>query len=428
MLEKLSYNFSAPSKAGKNFGDNFSGYKTQTMTKEEAFNQEFLKQFKNGEELFSFLHELQKRGVEAILEGEMDNHLGYEKSERSDSSNARNGHSKKKLRNKYGEIEIQVPRDREGSFDPLLVPKRKNIADGVENVIVSMYAKGMSVRDIERQIAEIYDFEISTSAISRITDRVSQDALAWQNRPLDGIYCVVWMDGIVFKVREDHRVIDKTVYLVLGLRQDGLKEVLGIWLGQKESASFWMSVLTDLKARGVKDILITATDNLKGFTQAIASVFPESTKQICIVHQIRNACKYVSWKDRRPFTQDMKEIYSAPNEQAALQALEVLREKWEAKYGYAIKSWQDNWSELTAFLHFPLEMRKIIYTTNVIENLNGKIRKYTKNKLSFPSDEAVMKSVYLAIHEATRTWTLPIKEWGTIYNQFIIMFDNRLNH
>ena len=396
------------------------------MKKEEAFSDEFLKQFKTGEDLFSFLRQLQKRGVEAILEGEMDNHLGYEKNERSDNSNSRNGHGNKKLRNQYGETNIKVPRDREGSFDPLLVPKRKNIADGVENVIVSMYAKGMSVRDIERQIAEIYDFEISPSAISRITDRVSQDALAWQNRPLESIYCVVWMDGIVFKVREDHRVIDKTIYLVLGLRQDGLKEVLGIWLGQKESASFWMSVLTDLQVRGVKDILITATDNLKGFTQAIASVFPESTKQICIVHQIRNSCKYVSWKDRRPFTKDMKEIYSAPNEQAALQALDALSQKWGDKYGYAIRSWENNWSELTAFLQFPVEMRKIIYTTNVIENLNGKIRKYTKNKLSYPSDEAVLKSVYLAIHEATRKWTMPIRDWGKIYNQFIIMFENRL--
>lgn len=396
------------------------------MKKEEAFSDEFLKQFKTGEDLFSFLRQLQKRGVEAILEGEMDNHLGYEKNERSDNSNSRNGHGSKKLRNQYGETNIKVPRDREGSFDPLLVPKRKNIADGVENVIVSMYAKGMSVRDIEQQIAEIYDFEISASAISRITDRVSQDAIAWQNRPLESIYCVVWMDGIVFKVREDHRVIDKTIYLVLGLRQDGLKEVLGIWIGQKESASFWMSVLTDLQARGVKDILITATDNLKGFTQAIASVFPESTKQICIVHQIRNSCKYVSWKDRRPFTKDMKEIYSAPNEQAALQALDALSQKWGDKYGYAIKSWEDNWTELTAFLQFPMEMRKIIYTTNVIENLNGKIRKYTKNKLSFPSDEAVLKSVYLAIHQATRKWTMAIRDWGKIYNQFMIMFENRL--
>ncbi len=413
--------------ARKNFGDNFSGYFTNTMKKEDAFDEDFFKQFKNGEELFSFLQQLQKRGVEAILEGEMDNHLGYEKNERSQNGNARNGHSKKKLRNQYGETDIRVPRDRESSFDPLLVPKRKNIADGVENVIISMYAKGMSVRDIEQQIVEIYDFEISASAISRITDRVSQDAIAWQNRPLESIYCVVWMDGIVFKVREDHRVVNKTIYLVLGLRQDGLKEVLGIWLGQKESASFWMSVLTDLKARGVQDILITATDNLKGFTQAIASVFPESTKQICIVHQIRNSCKFVSWKDRRLFTKDMKDIYSAANEQAALQALDRLRDKWVDKYGYAIKSWEDNWSELTAFLQFPMEMRKIIYTTNVIENLNGKIRKYTKNKLSFPSDEAVLKSVYLAIHEATRKWTMPIRDWGKIYNQFMIMFENRLN-
>jgi transposase-like protein len=235
------------------------------------------------------------------------------------------------------------------------------------------------------------------------------------------------MDGIVFKVKEGSRVIDKTIYIAIGLSQEGKKEVLGMWLGKNESAAFWMSVLTDLKARGVKDILITATDNLKGFTETIKTVFPESTKQICIVHQIRNSCKYVGWNERKEFSRDMKMIYDAPNRDAAAQALEVLDEKWGKKYGYAIKSWRSNWNELTAFLDFPLEIRKIIYTTNVIENLNGKIRKYTKNKLSYPTDDAVLKSVYLAIHEATKKWTMPIRNWGTILNQFIIMFETRIN-
>jgi putative transposase len=396
------------------------------MKKEDAFNEEFLKQFKNGEELYSFLGQLQKRGVEAILEGEMDNHLGYEKHGESTGDNVRNGHGKKKLRNQYGEVEIQVPRDRNSSFEPVLVPKRKNIADGVENIIISLYAKGMSVSDIGAQISELYNFDISTSAISRITERVAQDVTIWQNRPLESVYCIVWMDGIVFKVRENSKVIDKTIYLAIGLRTDGKKEVLGLWLGTNESASFWLSVLTDLKARGVEDILITATDNQKGFTEAIQSVFPLSTKQICIVHQIRNACRFVVWKDRKAVTADMKRIYTAPNRDAAKLALDQLEASWGQKYSYAIKSWRENWEELTAFLDFPLEIRKIIYTTNIIENLNGKIRKYTKNKMSYPTDEAVIKSVYLAIMEATKKWTMPIRDWGIILNQFMIIFDNRL--
>ena len=396
------------------------------MKKEDAFSAEFLKQFKNGEELYAFLGQLQKRGVEAILEGEMDNHLGYEKHGESTGENTRNGYGKKKLRNQYGEAEIQVPRDRKSCFEPMLVPKRKNIADGVETIIISLYAKGMSVSDIEEQIKDLYNFDISTSAISRITERVAQDVTIWQNRPLESVYCIVWMDGIVFKVRENSKVIDKTIYLAVGLRTDGKKEVLGLWLGKNESASFWLSVLTDLKARGVEDILVTATDNLKGFTEAIRSVFPLSTKQICIVHQIRNACRFVVWKDRKPFTADMKEIYTAPNRDAAKLALDQLEGKWGQKYGYAIKSWRENWEELTAFLDFPLEIRKIIYTTNIIENLNGKIRKYTKNKLSYPTDEAVLKSVFLAVVEATKKWTMPIRDWGMILNQFMIMFENRL--
>lgn len=396
------------------------------MKKEDVLSEEFLKQFKTGEELYSFLAQIQKRGVEQILEGELDSHLGYDKHQPSPGDNARNGHSKKKIKNQFGVAEIQVPRDRDSTFTPALVPKRKNMAQGVENIIISLYAKGMSVSDIEEQIRELYNIELSTSAISRITERVSQDITLWQNRPLESVYCIVWMDGIVFKVRENSRVIDKTIYIAIGLRTDGKKEVLGLWLGKNESAAFWLSVLTDLRSRGVQDILITATDNLKGFTDAIRSVFPESTKQICIVHQIRNACRYVVWKDRKAFTADMKEIYTAPNREAAALALDQLEAVWSQKYGYAIKSWRDNWEELTAFLAFPMEIRKIIYTTNIIENLNGKIRKYTKNKLSYPTDEAVMKSVFLAVNESTKKWTMPIRDWGTILNQFMIMFENRL--
>jgi transposase-like protein len=300
------------------------------------------------------------------------------------------------------------------------------MVEGIENVIISLYAKGMSNSDIEEQIREVYGFDVSPATITRITNRISSDIVAWQNRPLESTYPVVWLDGISFKVRENSRVVAKTIYLAIGLRMDGLKEVLGIWLGKNESASFWLSVLTDLKARGVEDVLISVTDNLTGFTDAIKTVFPLATKQICIVHQIRNACKYVTWKDRRDFSFDMKKIYGPPNQQAALLALDELAEKWKKKYPNAIRSWRTNWQELTNFLEFPLEVRKIIYTTNTIENLNGKIRKYTKNKLSFPTDESVLKSVFLAIMEASKAWTMPIKDWGIIVNQLSIIFENRL--
>ncbi|WP_137402751.1 IS256 family transposase [Echinicola rosea] len=396
------------------------------MKKEDLLNDDFLKQFKNGEELQTFLGELQKRAVEKMLEGELDSHLGYRKNEQSDNPNSRNGHTSKKIKSSFGESHINVPRDRDGSFEPALVPKRKSMAEGVENVIISMYAKGMSNHDIGEQIRELYDINVSASTISRVTDAVSEDIVAWRNRPLDPVYLIVWMDGISFKVRENSKVVNKTVYIAVGLKTNGLKEVLGLWLGKNESAAFWMGVLTDMKARGVEDILITATDNLNGFTDTIKVSFPESVTQICVVHQIRNACRYVVWKDKKAFTKDMKEVYTAPNKEAAAAALEDFAEKWESKYSYAIKSWRDNWDELTVFFDYPVEIRKIIYTTNLIENLNGKVRKYTKNKLSFPTDEAVIKSVFLALREATKKWTMPIRDWGIILNSFLLIFGKRV--
>lgn len=396
------------------------------MDKEKMLSDAFLKQFKTGEELNSFLAELQKRGIEKILEGELDAHLGYDKHEKTPDANARNGYSNKKIKTSYGQSQIQVPRDRDASFNPMLIPKRQSMVDGLENVIVSLYAKGMTVSDIEEQIREVYNFNVSTSTISRITDAVASDVIAWQNRPLEPVYLIVWMDGVVFKVRENSKVINKTIYLAVGLNRNGLKEVLGMWLGRNESASFWLGVLTDLKARGVDDILITATDNLNGFTETIKQVFPESNTQICVVHQIRNSCRYVVWKDKKAFINDMKQIYDAPTKQAARAALEDLANTWGRKYPYAVKSWEDNWEELTVFFDFPLEIRKIIYTTNLIENLNGKIRKYTKNKLSFPTDEAVLKSVFLALREATKKWTMPIHNWGLILNQFLTIFEKRV--
>jgi putative transposase len=396
------------------------------MKKEELLNSEFFKQFKTGEELNNFLNQIQKRGLEQLLEGELDAHLGYECNEVSDNQNYRNGHTRKKIKTSLGATEVIVPRDRDATFNPMIIPKRKSMVEGIENVIISLYAKGMSNSDIEEQIREVYDFKVSTSTISRITDRVSNDIVAWQNRPLETVYLIVWMDGIVFKVRENSRVINKTIYIAVGLRRDGLKEVLGLWLGKNESAAFWMSVLTDIRARGVEDILITATDNLNGFTDTIKSVFPQSTTQICVVHQIRNATKYVVWKDKKEFTTDMKQIYTAPTKDAAKAALNDFSAKWHSKYSYAIKSWENNWENLTAFFEFPVEIRRIIYTTNLIENLNGKIRKYTKNKLSFPTDDAVLKSTYLALREATKKWTQPICNWGIVFNQFLIIFDSRM--
>lgn len=396
------------------------------MKTNEILTDDFLKQFKTGSELTTFLEQLHKRGIEKILEGELDAHLDYEKHQKRAETNTRNGYSSKKLKTTLGETTIQVPRDRESTFNPMLIKKRKSTADGLENIIISLYAKGMSTSDIEQQIDEMYNFEISTSTISRITDKITGDIIAWKNRPLEQTYLIVWMDGIVFKVRENSKVINKTIYIAVGLRIDGKKEVLGLWLGKNESSAFWMSVLSDIKARGTQDILITATDNLNGFTDTIKTMFPNSVTQICVVHQIRNTMRYVVWKDKKEFVSDMKHIYTAPTKEAAKAALNDFKAKWNTKYTYAIKSWENNWDELTVFFDFPAEIRKIIYTTNLIENLNGKIRKYTKNKLSYPTDDAVMKSVYLAVRESTRKWTMPIRNWGVILNQFLTIFEDRI--
>ncbi len=373
----------------------------------EFLGKDFLSQFKTGEDVDNFLRELHTKVYEQMLEGEMDSHLGYEKHSRDGihSGNSRNGSYSKTIQDEYGESEIQVPRDRNGDFEPVVVPKHQNRGSSIERLVISLYAKGMSVSDIENEMKEIYRMNLSTSTISLITNKVTQSAIEWQNRPLDSLYLIVWMDGIVFKVRESGKVINKTVYLCVGLNKDGFKEVLGMWVGKTESSSFWMGVLTDLKARGVEDILVTVTDNLNGFTDTIKSVFPESTTQICVVHQIRNSCRYVVWKEKKEFTSDMKNIYNAPTKSAAERELELFEQKWGSKYPYAIRSWRGNWDDLTSFFDFPIEIRKIIYTTNLIENLNGKIRKYTKNKLSFPNDDALKKSVYLSISEIEKKWS-----------------------
>ena len=394
----------------------------------EMLSKEFLSQFKTEEDVSQFLKDLHSQVLEQMLQGEMDAHLGYDKHSTNgyNSGNSRNGSFSKKIQSEHGEHVIEVPRDRNSEFEPVVVPKHQSRGLSIERLVISLYAKGMSVSDIEDELRDIYKINLSTSAISIITNKVTQAASEWQNRPLERFYMVVWMDGIVFKVRESGKVINKTVYLCVGLNNRGYKEVLGMWIGKTESSSFWMSVLTDLKARGVEDILITVTDNLNGFTETIRAVFPQSTTQICVVHQIRNSCKYVVWKDLKEFTADMKEIYTSVNRDQAAIALDHFEQKWGSKYRHAVQSWHRNWNDLTAFFDFPVEIRTIIYTTNLIENLNGKIRKYTKTKLSFPTDDALRKSVWLAIGEIEKKWTMPIRNWGVVMNQFLVIFENRI--
>ena len=395
----------------------------------DLLSKEFLSQFKTAQDVDCFLKKLHAKVYEGMLEGEMENHLGYERNapEGKNSGNSRNGSYPKTIQTEYGESTIAVPRDRQSEFEPLVVPKHQSRGLSIERLVVSLYAKGMSVSDIEEEMHEIYGVNLSTSAISNITNKVNQQAIEWQNRPLDNLYLIVWMDGIIFKVRDNGKVINKTVYLCVGLNKNGFKEVLGMWVGKTESSSFWMGVLTDLKARGVEDILITVADNLSGFTDTIKTIFPESTAQICVVHQIRNSCRYVVWKEKKEFISDMKLIYNAPTKESASLELDHFEKKWGSKYPYATRSWRMNWDELTAFFDFPVEIRKIIYTTNLIENLNGKIRKYTKNKLSFPTDDALKKSVYLSIAEIEKKWTMPIHNWGLILNQFLVIFGERVN-
>lgn len=388
----------------------------------------FFKQFKSAEELDTFLHGIFKRGVETMLQAELSDHLGYDKhsSDGINTGNSRNGKTTKLVKTKMGEVSIEVPRDRNGSFEPVLLPKRKRMIDKIEDVVISLYAKGMSTRDIEVQIKEIYGVNISSSSISNITEQILVDVEEWQRRPLDDTYLIAWMDGITFKVRQDHRIITKTIYIIVGLNTNGCREVLGMWLNETEKASFWMQILTEIKARGVKDILIACTDNLKGLTQAIKACFPETITQLCIVHQIRNAIRFIPTKHRREFMKDMRYIYEAINLDDAESAFAVLEKKWLEKYPYSVKTWAANWTELTGFLSFPIEIRKIIYTTNIIENLNRQIRKYTSNKTMFPDDNAVKKAVFLAIQSSYIRSEQKINSWTIIANQFLILYPDRI--
>ncbi len=401
------------------------------MKKEKTIEQlpkGFFKQFKDKESFREFFNSLYKHGIEMMLQGELDEHLGYLKhtKEGYNTGNSRNGSFQKTITTEnVGDIVLNIPRDRNGEFEPAFIPKGQTISSKIEDAIIGMYSRGMTTSDVRHQVMEIYGLEISETTVSNITERIMESAKEWQQRTLEPVYLAMWMDGINLKIRTDNKVINKCVYVVVGLRPDGIKEVLGFWIDKTESAAFWMSVLTDLKARGVEDILIACTDNLKGFTQAIKAVFPEAITQLCIVHQIRNSCKFVVHKDRVEFCKDLKTVYTANNKEIALEEFEKFKLKWYKKYKYAITSWETNWDNLTNYFEYPLELRKIIYTTNTIENLNRGIRKYTKTKTQFPNENAASKSVYLAIKNIEMAWTRPIKHWPIILHQFLIIFADR---
>lgn len=396
--------------------------------KKLSLPKDFFKQFKNKEEFHSFFNSLFKEGIEEMLKGELDEHLGYEKhsKEGHNTGNSRNGSYPKKVKTEsLGDMVLNIPRDRKSEFEPQLIPKGSRMSDKLEQSIISMYSRGMTNSDISDHVKELYGLDVSEGTISNVTNRVIEHVKEWQSRPLEPVYYTVWMDGIVLKVKHNGKYINKCIYLVVGLKKDGLKEILGMWMAETESASFWMSVLTDLKARGVEDILIACTDNLKGFTDAIKGVFPQAVTQLCVVHQIRNSCKYVVWKDRKIFCNDLKTIYGAPTREAAEQALLGFALKWESKYRHAVQSWRVNWDNLTSYFDFPVEIRKMMYTTNIIENVNRGIRKYIKTKVQFTDDMAAQKAVYLAIMNIERKWTTALHNWGLILHQFLTIFESR---
>lgn len=398
------------------------------MKKKLNIPKDFWKDFKDRKDFNEFFSELFKEGLNEMLKAEMTDHLGYEKhsKEGDNSGNSRNGDYTKTLKTNLGDITVNVPRDRNGEFDPKVMPKHeRRLSDEIAEVIIGLYSRGMSTTDIQEQIEQIYGVQVDASSVSNITNTLIESIKEWQNRPLDEVYFVVWMDGISIKIRHNGKIINKTIYLVVGLSQEGMKQVLGMWVAPTESASFWMNVLTDLKARGVEDILIASTDNLTGFTDAIKSVFPQAVTQLCVVHQVRNSLRYVVWKDKREFTADMKEIYHAATIEAAEQALKRFEKKWGHKYAYAVRSWKTNWEKLTQFFDFPMEIRKMVYTTNIMESLNSGIRKYTKTKTIFPHDQAALKAVFLAIGNIEKKWTMPIHNWGMILQQFLIKFEDR---
>ena len=364
--------------------------------------------------------------MEQMLKAELDEHLDYEYGEKPLSLNTRNGSSKKTVKSSYGNIDLNIPRDREGSFEPQALKKYQKDISNIENQIISMYAKGMTTRDISTHIKEIYGFGISESMVSKITNKILPTIEEWQNRPLEKVYPFVFLDAIHYHVRENNIVVKKAVYIALGYNTEGYKEILGMWVGENESSKYWLLVLNQLKERGLEDILIVSTDNLSGFSQAIESVNPKTEIQKCVIHQIRNSTKFVSYRDIKELMKDLKTVYKASTEELALSNLDIFEEKWGKKYPMCVNSWRNNWAELATYFKYPEGIRKLIYTTNSIENFNRQLRKVTKNKTIFPSDYALQKSLYLAMVDASSKWTSRIRGWDQILSQLSIFFEGRI--
>ncbi|SFU57612.1 Transposase (or an inactivated derivative) [Clostridium sp. DSM 8431] len=374
---------------------------------------------------------LVKDVLENILEAEMDEHLGRDRYQRqtdidSENRNYRNGYSQKNLRSSFGDVDLNIPRDRKAEFEPQIIKKYETVCNELDKKIISLYAKGMSTSDIQAEIEDLYGITISPSMVSKITDKVIATATEWQNRMLDKTYPIVYLDAMYFKVRSNGKIVNKAVYICLGYSMEGYKDILGLWVDEAEGAKFWLSICNDLKNRGVKNILIACMDGLKGLPQAIKTVFPEVNIQTCIVHQIRNSIKYIASKDKKEFMRDLKEVYKATTEDLALAQLDNLKDKWGSKYGMVIDSWYSNWNNLSTFFEFSPRIRKIIYTTNALEGFNRQVRKYTKSRIIYPTDEALNKSVYLATMEIMEKWTQPIPNWGATLAELSIYFEEQL--
>lgn len=364
--------------------------------------------------------------IKSMMEAEMDEHLGYESYERSDNDNYRNGTKKKRVRSNYGEFEIDVPQDRKSSYEPKVIKKRQKDISGIDEKIISMYARGLTTRQISEQIEEIYGFECSERFISDVTDKVLQDILDWQNRPLDNIYPILFIDAVHFSVRDDNIIRKLAAYVIIGINCDGMKEVISLEIGENESSKYWLGVLNSLKNRGVKDVMIICADGLSGIKEAIQAAFPKTEYQRCIVHQVRNSLKYVSYKDMKEFASDLKKIYLALDESKGKEQLEIVTNKWDSKYPNSMKSWHNNWDVLSPIFKFSSDVRKIIYTTNTIESLNSTYKKLNRQRTVFPSDKALLKSLYLSTLQATKKWTQPIRNWGKAYGEFSVMYEGRI--
>jgi transposase-like protein len=386
------------------------------------------KECRTVQDVHNMLKDLFRHTVEEVLEAEMTQHLGYPKhsAEGDNSGNTRNGYSTKSVKTRMGNAEITIPRDRNAEFEPQIIQKYEKNASELEEQIIAMYAKGMSTRDIEDHLKDIYGIEVSAGLVSKVTDKVMPLVAEWQSRPLERVYPIVFLDAIHYKVRKDNRVINKAAYTVLGITTAGLKDVLGIWIGEAESASFWLGVCNDLKNRGVEDILIACKDGLSGFSEAINATFPSTAIQLCIIHQIRSSLKYVPYKDRKPIMVDLKTVYRAATLEEAEVAFEAFKQKWGARYPVVIRSWQNNWLELTTYFSYPRDIRRLIYTTNTVEGYHRQLRKVTKTKTAYPTDEALRKILYLATMDISRKWTMPVSNWANCISQFVIQFGDRM--